>query len=117
MKLVEGLEREYQEYKEKNSDFYGSGVIRYSEAWANLMEQKMTEGAELKNIAEQTSHDADTEGITGFMFGCAVSALSHFWQHGEELRRWHNLDIQIGDEGEKANETGGVLNPALLSVG
>jgi hypothetical protein len=35
----------------------------------------------------------------------------------EELRRWHNLRTQIGDEGEKANEDGGVLNPALLRVG
>ena len=68
------------------------------------------------DVAKQTSHDADLEGITGFMYGCAVSILSKCWKHGEDLRRWHNLDTQIGNEGEKANESGGVLNPALLSV-
>lgn len=62
-------------------------------------------------------YSSHTEGITGFMYGCAVSALAHFWAHGEALRRWHNLDTQIGTEGEKANESGGVLNPALLNIG
>ena len=42
--------------------------------------------------------------------------LSQVWEHGEELRRWHNLDTQIHDEGEKANDEGSVLNPALLGV-
>ena len=46
----------------------------------------------------------------------AVSTLSKVWEHGEELRRWSNLDLQIGNEGEKANESGGTLNPALLNV-
>jgi len=39
------------------------------------------------------------------------------WAHGEALRLWHNLKYQLRDEGEKANETGGVLNPALLNLG
>jgi len=51
------------------------------------------------------------------MYGCAVVILSKCWEHGEALRRWHNKDTQIGDEGDRANESGGVLNPALLSIG
>jgi hypothetical protein len=51
------------------------------------------------------------------MYGAAVSVLSSCWEHGEELRRWHNLDVQIHDEGEKANETGAVLNPAIMCIG
>lgn len=107
----------WKQQVEKNQDGYGSGVIRFAARWANLMEQKMAKGAKLKDIAEKTSHEADSEGITGFMYGCAVSILSQVWEHGEELRCWHNLDTQLGDEGEKANKSGGVLNPALLSVG
>jgi len=53
----------------------------------------------------------------GFMYGCAVSTLAKFWEFGEDLRRWSNLDMQIGHEGEKANADGGVLNPALISIG
>ena len=114
MKLKQGTEQEYAEYKEKNSDPYGGAVVRYSEAWADLMESKLANGEKLVDFAEKTSHEADTEGITGFMYGCAVGGLAKFWEHGEELRKWHNKEVQIGDEGDKANENGGVLNPALL---
>jgi hypothetical protein len=43
--------------------------------------------------------------------------LAKCWLHGEALRRWHNKDTQIGTEGDRANERGGVLNPAMLSIG
>ena len=64
-----------------------------------------------------TVTDADTDGITGFMYGMATSILARSRVHGEALRRWHNLKTQIGTEGEQANESGTTLNPALLSVG
>lgn len=102
---------------EANTDGYGSGVIRFAERWADLMEQRMAEGATLTDIAKKASHDADTEGVTGFMYGCAVSILAKVWEHGEDLRRWHNLETQLRDEGVKANESGGVLNPAILNIG
>ena len=100
-----------------NNDPYGSCCIRYCEAWANLMEAYMADGATLEDIAKKASYEADHEGITGFMYGCAVGLLSHVWEHGEALRRWHNLDIQIGNEGERANNNGGVLNPAIICLG
>lgn len=99
-----------------NDDPYSRGVYVYAARWANLMEEGMATGQKLGDIAKGTRHAADVEGITGFMYGCAISILSEAWEHGEELRRWSNLDLQIGDEGEKANESGGVLNPALLNV-
>lgn len=95
---------------------YGHRVMTYAEDWANFMEREMAAGKTLAECADTTSREADTDGITGFMYGCAVSTLSNVWEHGEELRRWHNLKTQIGNEGERANASGGVLNPALLSV-
>ena len=109
-------EKAWQEFKGKNRNFYGAGVVVYAERWARLMQLEIAGGKSLEEVAEATSHEADTDGITGFMYGCAVSILVHCWKHGERLRRWHNLKIQIGNEGEKANENGGVLNPALLSI-
>lgn len=100
-----------------NDDPYGSGVVRYAERWADAMEGELTKGAALADVAESTSRSADTEGITGYMYGCAVGILAQVWEHGEALRRWHNVATQIGDEGERANASGGVLNPALLSIG
>jgi hypothetical protein len=116
MQIKAGKEAEYANYKKINDDPYGGRVVSYGEDWANLMETRMAEGEKLEDIAEATAREADTDGITGFMYGCAVSALSQMWEHGEALRRWHNLDTQIGNEGEKANESGGVLNPALLTI-
>lgn len=96
---------------------YGLACFTYAERWADLMEAELAANpnAKFEEFANRLSHDADVEGITGFMYGVAVSILSKCWVHGERLRNWHNLDIQIGTEGEKANTEGGVLNPALLS--
>jgi hypothetical protein len=107
----------FDAHKMANPDPYGRGIIRFAEAWAELMEKRMGEGLNVEDVAKQASYDADTEGITGFMYGAAVAVLTKYWTFGEQLRRWHNIDTQIGDEGEKANESGGVLNPAMLSIG
>lgn len=125
MKIKEGLEQEYAEYVKTNSDDgYSKGVVDYGERWAAAIEAALPPTpstsqviAFLEENADRLSHEADTEGITGFMYGYAVSALAKFWIYGEELRRWHNLKTQIGNEGERANESGGTLNPALLNIG
>lgn len=100
---------------ENNQDFYGYGVYCYASEWATRMESEIENGADLHDIAERTSHEADG-GISGFMYGCAVGILAKVWIHGERLRRWHNLDRQINDEGEAANRSGGVLNPAVINI-
>ena len=109
-------EKGWQAGVDANQDPYGAAGFRFAARWANFMEREMAAGKKLDDIAEATSHEADDDGITGFMYGCAVGVLSKVWTHGEELRRWHNTDTQIGTEGDKANESGGVLNPALLNI-
>jgi hypothetical protein len=118
MKLID--ETVYRDWRAKNTDAYSDCVFRFAEAWADEMELRMAAGAQLETIAEATMFEVDRRpgfGITGFMYGCAVQILAHCWVHGDQLRRWHNLDTQIGDEGERANRDGGVLNPALLQIG
>ena len=72
------------------------------------MQLEIAEGNELKDIADKTSHEADVEGITGFMYGFAVTILSKCWIHGELLRKWHNKEY--GHDGE------GVINPAVINI-
>lgn len=117
MTFADGGEAKWQASLDANKDEYGACVLRYGERWARIMEGRLAAGASIADCAEQSSRMADTEGITGFMYGCAMSILAEVWAHGEQLRRWHNLKTQLGTEGEKANESGGVLNPALLSIG
>lgn len=115
--IKEGLEKDYEQYKGNNTDMYSAGIVRYADAWGTLMDAKLAAGEAIPDMAEKSEREADTEGITGFMYGCAVSELARFWAHGDTLRRWHNLKTQIGNEGERANESGGILNPSLLSIG
>lgn len=96
----------WQKFKEVNTDGYGGAVVTYSERWARLMQVEMANGKKLEDVADAASYEADLEGITGFMYGCAVSTLAACWKYGDQLRRWHNLKTQLGNEGERANESG-----------
>lgn len=104
---------EYQEGYNNNLDQYGHAVYTYAERWAELMEREILisddPAAVIASCAERLSHEADTEGITGFMYGCAVSILSACWLYGEQLRVWHNA--QYGHTGD------GVVNPAIMTIG
>lgn len=97
---------------------YNLSVVRYAALWANLVEQRMAcDGTKFEDVVESTSRVADVEGITGFMYNAAVAILSKVWVHGETLRRWHNHKNQINDEGDRANETGGVINTVVIHIG
>lgn len=120
---VKGIEIElsdpdgWKSFVDNNKDPYGGACVEYAENWARLMQAEFAKGKTIADCAKETSFQLGFLGITGFMYGCAVSMLAKCWKHGEALRLWHNLDAQIKNEGEKANESGGVLNPALLSMG
>jgi hypothetical protein len=110
-------EKEFYDWYNVQSDEYGKAIFHFAYQWAELMEYLMDEGYEFEEIVEIASSVVDeTYCISGFMYGCAVNTLSVCWEHGEELRIWHNLKYQIGNEGERANEEGGVLNPAVLNL-
>lgn len=98
----------FEKAKAKNVDPYGACIFEYATGWAKLMQAEIANGKELKDIASETSFQLGFLGITGFMYGAAVSVLSQHWKHGAELKQWHNA---------KYNHHGaGVVNPALLTV-
>lgn len=111
MKIKAGLEKEWEEAKLKNSeDFYSKGVLDFTERWVDLMEKKVGQGSIIKDIFKDTSHEADTDGITGFMYGAAASMISYFWAYGDEFRTAYNADFGVGPE-----ETG-TVNPAVVTI-
>lgn len=95
MKVKAGQEKDYEKFVEVNShDFYSYGVITYMNRWVELMEKEIEQGKKVEEIADYTSRAADTDGITGFMFGCAVNALSKFWEYGEDLEKWRKKEYK-----------------------
>lgn len=78
----------WQKTADANSEGYGAAVIRYAETWGRLMEARVLAGQTIADCAEETSHIADTEGITGAMYGFAASMLSQWWIHGDDLKTW-----------------------------
>jgi len=95
MKIKADMKEIYAQGLANNQDFYGKGVYDFLERWADLMENKaLVDGLSMEGVintyAEELSHTADTDGITAFMYGSAVSILSQVWEYGELLQNWHN---------------------------
>lgn len=103
-------QEEWENCKAINSkDDYSNCVIDYTILWAQYMEYLMaTQDKKVADVWDRSSHLADIYGITGFMYGCAVSILSSVWKYGEELRMQHNS--KYNHEGD------GVVNPAILTI-
>ena len=69
MKILEGHEKEYKDWYDKNSDGYGRACFTYAERWAEMLENKIESSTEdvmkvIVDNADKLSHEADTEGIT-----------------------------------------------------
>jgi hypothetical protein len=113
MKIKDGEADAYARYVAMNSaDPYSYEVVAYGERWALAMEKWMAAGDTLAQCWQETSKST-ANGITGFMYGCAVQALAQFWVHGDELRVLHNADYGVDEEKAK----GGTVNPAILTIG
>lgn len=113
MKIKSGKEQFYEDWYSKNGDFYGRGCFVYAERWAGLLENAIENSGSnpaivIINNAERLSIEADTDGITGFMYGTAVRILSECWEYGDILRKWHNKEYNYAGDG--------VVNPAVITI-
>jgi hypothetical protein len=95
MQILPGKEQEYATWKANNAtDPYGARIFSYAEDWAESLEQAMQDRPSLTPAevialcADPLAQQADTDGITGFMYGGAVSVLRQEWVHGERLYAW-----------------------------
>lgn len=101
-------EKEWENWRSKNTEGYGNAIFEFAEGWAKLMQVEHFSGKSINQCAEPTSFQLGFLGITGFQYGAAVQVLTKCWLYGEELRVWHN---------RKYNHNGdGVVNPAILTV-
>lgn len=101
----------WEKSRKANTGGYGSAALDYAEGWAKLMQIEIAKGKTISDCYDYTQKGLGFLGITGFMFGCAVSVLSQTWKHGAELRRVHNLKYGIKDKKVK-----GTVNPAIITL-
>lgn len=89
MKIKPGMESVYASVKnEMPQDVRNNAVISYAERWADMMEQRISNGTSVSEAAAQTRYEANQENLSWFMYGNAVRVLVNFWDHGEELWQW-----------------------------
>lgn len=70
--------------------YSASLTIYYAQRWAQLMQQSMSKGAKLEDVAEATSYEADVECVSSIIYFCAVQLLIQHWKYGDQLRCWYN---------------------------
>lgn len=70
----------FENFVQINSqDGYSYACVQYAARWARLMEENIAKGVTGKEMVERTSHEANTDGITGAMHGAARAVLKHHW--------------------------------------
>jgi hypothetical protein len=108
-------ETDWNKHVNANTDPYGKACIDVGREVMRLLDED--DGPiDTHKIICDADKNVGAGGITGFMAGAVASMVSGCHSRGDEFRRIWNGEVQIGDEGDKANESGGVLNPAVLNV-
>lgn len=103
MKLKEGLEQEWNLFKEKNTqDAYSKCAY---DASVSVMEA-LDSGA----TPEEAKKKMYGHELTGFLAGCVAQTVSYFSPRGEEFRSFWNNQYGISEDKE------GVVNPALMTI-
>lgn len=103
------LAEEWRGYAAKNTnDGYSGAVIEATVAGLRAL-------ADGKTPAE--SEKECTAAETGFQMGCVAKGLSHFAPRGDEFRAYWNRQYMSESDAAKADASGGVVNPAILTIG
>ena len=104
----------WNECVKNNTDPYSKCCVDVARRVMEILDKG--EAFDTYEIICQAEDDIKTGGITGFMAGAVAQIVSQCHIRGEEFRKKWNIDNQLRDEGEKINEEGGVINPALLTL-
>lgn len=78
---------------DNSKDRYSLAVVTYARRLGKYMQYLMERhNKTVVDIVENASCASDIEGITDYMYGCAISMLEQCWKYGEELSKWHNKE-------------------------
>lgn len=80
--VAEGKEQDLQTWFDNNKEPYGRRCITYAQDWAKLMQVELKKGNKLTaELVKKLSHQADVDGITGFMYGASKAVLKSTWKY------------------------------------
>ena len=94
MKILVGMEKIYDDWKNDNQDAYGKECFKFAEDWAELMEKEIDKEIDkendikkvLKEKAFETGMQATKYRLcTEFMFAVASEILVKCWEYGKYL--------------------------------
>lgn len=94
MKILFGMEKIYDDWKNDNQDAYGKECFKFAEDWAELMEKEIDKEIDkendikkvLKEKAFETGMQATKYRLcTEFMFAIASEILVKCWEYGKYL--------------------------------
>jgi hypothetical protein len=103
----------WKRYEEANDDEYGRCCVDVARRAMEILDNEKPFSP--SNIISRASRELNA-GISGFMAGAVAEMISRCHERGEEFRQLWNEENQISAEEERANDRGGVLNPALISI-
>lgn len=79
----------YMKWKRVNAnDGYSFDIFKFSEKWADLMEEEVEKGHNIEEIADDTSKIAGIDELTNTMFDSSLDILYRCWIYGYELETW-----------------------------
>ena len=90
MKILAGMEKIYDDWKNDNQDAYGKECFKFAEDWAELMEKEIDKEHDIKKVLKEKALETRMQATkyrlcTEFMFAVASNILVKCWEYGKYL--------------------------------
>ena len=90
MKILVGMEKIYDDWKNDNQDAYGKECFKFAEDWADLMEKEIDKENDIKKVLKEKALETRMQATnyrlcTDFMFAVASNILVKCWEYGKYL--------------------------------
>ena len=90
MKILVGMEKIYDDWKNDNQDAYGKECFKFAEDWAELMEKEIDKDDDIKKVLKEKALETRMQATnyrlcTEFMFAVASNILVKCWEYGKYL--------------------------------
>ena len=98
MKILAGMEKIYDDWKNDNQDAYGKECFKFAEDWANLMEKEIDKDNDIKKVLKEKALETRMQATnyrfeTDFMFAVASNILVKCWEYGKYLDEFNKTMI------------------------